>query len=413
MEEKNHNIKIDFDPIFLDLFRPFRFKAYFGGRGGGKSHAFAEALLVYAMQSKERILCVREIQNSIAESVKRLLEDKIKAWQIRDRFIITDSSIIEKRTGSEFLFRGLYRNLDSIKSLEGVTKCWVEEAQSLSTRSLDFLLPTIRAANSEIWFSWNPDEKTDPVGVMFLGKEFDLHYQYTPPNSAVHYVTWKQNRQFPDVLDQLRLHHKKRDYTKYLHVWKGFPVKYLDANVYTNWSDDIFESPSDSHFLFGADWGFSTSPTVLIRFWVDLENYRIFLDYEANKVGVDIKDTAALFLTVPGSMHWPIIADSSNPQIISHLNMMGFNIKAAKKGKGSVEVGIKWLQDFDIIIHSRCKKAIEEFTNYKYKVDPDTKEPTGVLLKEYDHTSDALRYGSESLIAKGGFETLKARYIAS
>jgi len=175
------------------LYTPSRYKIYYGGRGGGKSHAFAEALILRSVKEKIRILCTREYQNSIADSVHRLLEDKINKLGLLDMFNITKTSIISE-SGSEFLFKGLARSIQEIKSTEGIDVCWLEEGQNTAARSLEILIPTIREPNSEIWISFNPENETDPVYQQFIANP--------PPDAVVHRVNWSDNVFFPEVLNR-------------------------------------------------------------------------------------------------------------------------------------------------------------------------------------------------------------------
>jgi phage terminase large subunit len=148
----------------------YRYRAAYGGRGSGKSHSFATALVLMAYRRKLRVLCCREVQNSIKDSVKRLLHDKIAEFGLGDFFIPTETEI-KGKNGSNFLFGGLRSNPDQIKSTEGIDIAWVEEASRVSKRSLEILIPTVRKPHSEIWFTWNPDQPIDPVDAMFRGND--------------------------------------------------------------------------------------------------------------------------------------------------------------------------------------------------------------------------------------------------
>ena len=174
------------------LYQPARFKVLWGGRGSGKSTAMADAIVVRCVQGTERVLCTREIQRSIKSSVHQLLKDRIEAHNLSDLFTVTDQ-VIRGHNGSLIQFAGLRTNPESIKSMEGITICWCEEANSISQRSLDLLIPTVRKPGSEIWFSFNRHKPTDPVDNMFLGGE-------PPPETLMKRMNWSDNRWFPDVL---------------------------------------------------------------------------------------------------------------------------------------------------------------------------------------------------------------------
>lgn len=198
---------------FQALFQPSRYKAFYGGRGSAKSHSFAAALVLLAAQKPLRILCGREIQKSIKDSVKRLIDDKIKEFGLSKFFESTETEIRGKN-GSLFLFAGIKTNPESIKSMEGIDICWIEEASTISLRSLEFLIPTIRKEGSEIWFSWNPENELDPVDIMFRGGKI-------PPNSIVVEVQAEDNPWFPSVLAQEMEFDRLNNPSKYLHIWRG------------------------------------------------------------------------------------------------------------------------------------------------------------------------------------------------
>ena len=162
------NREIHLPDAFQDLFRPFRYKAFYGGRGSGKSYAMATALVLLSAQKPLRVLAAREIQRSIRDSAKRLLDDRIRTLGLSRRYTSTETEI-RSSNGSLFLFAGLGQNPESIKSMEGIDIAWIEEADTIAQRSLDVLVPTIRKPNSELWFAWNPRHPTDPVDALFRG----------------------------------------------------------------------------------------------------------------------------------------------------------------------------------------------------------------------------------------------------
>lgn len=206
--------KLDF------LFHPARYKVAYGGRGSAKSWSFARAAIIKALERKRLILCCREIQYSIEESVHRLLKNQIEMLGLDDQFDIKDKHIICKLTGSEFIFRGLYRNIKALKSLEGVDICWVEEAESITGESLGILMPTIRKEGeneeeSEIWFSFNTGFEDDPVYERFVTNKTD--------GAIVRLVNYYDNPFFNETLRKEMERDKARDYTSYLNIWLGKP----------------------------------------------------------------------------------------------------------------------------------------------------------------------------------------------
>lgn len=207
------------------LLQPSRYKGAWGGRGSGKSHFFAEMLIARCVASRTEAVCIREIQKSIKQSVKKLLENKIQAFGLGRQFEILDTEI-RGPNGSLIIFQGMQdHTAESIKSLEDFDVAWVEEAQSLSQGSLTLLRPTIRKRGSELWFSWNPKRKTDPVDVLLRGP--------TPPTgNVVVRANWSDNPWFPPELEQERLDDLRDRPDSYDHIWEGDYAKVTEGAYY-------------------------------------------------------------------------------------------------------------------------------------------------------------------------------------
>ena len=385
-------LEIETPRVFIPLLKPARYKGARGGRGSRKSHFFAEQLVEECVDQHIRSACLREVQNSIKDSVKQLIEDKIRKLSLEHLFQSTDNEI-RGPNDSLFIFRGLRNHtVSSIKSLEGFNRAWVEEAQTVSQKSLDILTPTLRAPGAELRFSWNPDLPTDPIDVFFKENEGD-------PNFVLVEANYSDNPWFPDGLRSDMERDRARDPDKYHHVWMGGYRRNSEARVFRNWKVEAFEPPSDAVFRFGADWGFAIDPTVLVRCFI--EGRRLYVDREAYAVGCEIDRTPALFDTIEGSRKWLIRADSARPETVSYMKRQGFRITAALKGQGSLEDGVEFLRSFDIIVHPRCTKVAEELTLYSYKQDQQTNEILPVLEDKNNHTIDALRYALEELRRTG------------
>lgn len=375
----------------LPLLKPARYKGAWGGRGSGKSHFFAEMLLEeHIINPSQASVCVREVQKSLNQSVKRLLEMKIDELNVGSYFEVLDSQIKTRNGEGIIIFQGMQNHTsDSIKSLEGYDRAWVEEAQSLSQGSLDKLRPTIRKPNSELWFSWNPQRDTDPVDQLLRG-------EYAPESSVVMKVNWSDNPWFPDVLREEMEYDRRRDPDKYLHIWQGEYQRNSESRVFKNFRIEEFDSKVDDVLRFGADWGFASDPTVLVRCFI--RGRTLYIDYEAYQVGCEILNIPELFMTVPESERYPIIADSARPETISHVKKHGFSrIMSAVKGPKSIEDGIEWLKSFDIVVHPRCRHTIDELSLYSYKVDKMTGQVLPVLEDKHNHVIDALRYACEAV----------------
>jgi phage terminase large subunit len=376
---------------FKDIFKPCQIKTYYGGRGSAKSWTVGQALILLAVTKKLRIVCAREFQNSITDSVHRLLSDIIERMGFQRYFVITQNSI-KSVFGSEFMFKGLRHNPDAIKSLEGADICWVEEAQHVSQDSWDKLLPTIRKAGSEVWITFNPDAETDPTY-----QEFVVN---ADPDWIVQKVNYTENKFFPEELRKLMERSKRNDFEAYLHIWEGHPKTVSDAIIFKGkFVCEGFETPDDAVLYFGADWGFS-DPATCVRCFV--KDDILYIDHEAYGVGVEVTDLVALISSVPGATKWPIRADSSGALMISHCQKNGLPLmQAAKKPGGSIEDGINWMRGLEkIVIHPRCKHTYEEFKLYSKKIDRLGTVIPDKIVDKHNHCIDAIRYALQPEITK-------------
>ena len=340
--------------------------------------------------SRLRVLCSREFQNSIADSSYQLLKDTAERLGLSHRFEFLETEI-RHINGSRFFFKGLQqRQAQSVKSIEGVDICWIEEGQSVSQVSWETLIPTIRKAGSEIWVSFNPLLADDPT------------------TKLVRKVNFDENPHFPEALRRQMEWDRKNDYENYLHVWEGFPRTISDAQIFRgrftveSFPDDLWQKAD--RLFFGADFGFANDPSTLVRSF--MYDNRLYVEYEAFGHGVELDELPALYDSVPLSRSWPIKADCSRPETISYLaKRKGFNISAAEKWQGSIEDGIAYLKSFDrIVIHPRCRHTAEEFKLYSYKVDPKTNEVLPIIVDKYNHGIDAIRYSLDGYITQAGLD---------
>lgn len=380
---KSQNVGLKVPAVFQPLFKGAKRRNFiFGGRGSGKSHAVAQYCIFRAYQKKTKVLCTRELQKSISESVHALLCEKIHDMGL-DSFFTIQKDKIYGANGSVFIFAGVRQNVNEIKSMEGIDICWVEEAQSMSRNSLDVLVPTVRAEGSIIVFTFNPFKDTDPVYV---------DSQNPDENTLVIKANYNDNPFFPEVLRLDMERDKKNDYEKYLWVWEGQCLGLSDAQIFRGkYVVKEFDTPRNAEFHFGADWGFANDPTAVVRSFV-IGN-TLYIDQCAGRVGCDLEDTPSLFNEVEGTSLYPIYADSARPETISFMRSKRYNVVAAEKWAGSVEDGIQYLRSFsEIVIHPRCRAVIEEFDLYQYKVDRQTNEVLREPVDKFNHYIDALRY---------------------
>ena len=386
---KNQSIDKTIEWWQKPLFDPYRYKILYGGRGSGKSWAVADALIDISLSEKSLVLCGREFQNSIKDSVHSLLQQRIEAMGFGDYFEITRDEINCNYSGSRFIFKGLRHNVDSIKSMAGITHLWIEEADTLSLESWRVIEPTIREPMSEIWCTFNPKNKTDILYKTFIENEL-------PKDSYVVKVNYEDNPHFPEVLKDQMERLKLKDHGMYRHVWLGECLEHSDAQIFKGyWIESEFEEPQGMHKYFGLDFGFSQDPTAGIRCFID-KNI-LYITHEAVKKGLEIDETAKFIeKRLPDLKKHTIYADNARPETISMIKRQGYSIKAVEKGKGTIEDGIEYIKSFDkIIINPRCPETVREFTLYSYKVDERSGDITNTIVDANNNCIDALRYALE------------------
>lgn len=398
---------VEIPAAFQDYYDDYRYKVAYGGRGSCKTETFARIVVEESLDYPHKNLCCRETQSSIKKSTKATIEAVMNSMGVlgNDKFFrSTETRIYSPYNGAEFLFEGLWQNADGLKSIKGITRCLIDEAQKVSAKSLKDLIPCVREKGSQFLISFNPDEATNPVYKKFVESEPGVP-AILPPNSLVKKINYDQNPWFheTELVDEM-LFDKANDYEKYLHVWEGGLNTTSEAKIFSGkYVVQDFILPEDSPFLYGADWGFSQDPTALLRCLVDEVNRKIYIDYEACKIGVEMENIPALFDKVPGARKYKIRADSARPETISYIRRKGFKIVAVEKGPGSVEDGIEFLKNFTIVVHSRCKNLIQEFANYSYKINKQTEDVTKIIVDAWNHLIDSLRYACQPLIKNRKF----------
>lgn len=369
-----------------------RFKVLYGGRGSSKSWTVAQALIELADSVPLFILCAREVQKSIKDSSKKLLEDTIKRYGLQDRFTCTLSEIRNNATGSVFIFSGL-RDSDGLKSAEGVDICWIEEANTISQKSIDDVIPTIRKKNSEVWFTFNPDQPDDPIYNKFVGSE--------PPEGAiVKLVNFMDNPWFPKVLHKEMEDCRTRNPDKYRHIWLGECNEKSDKFIFRGkYSIEEFDEEGLGDPLHGLDFGFSQDPTAGVKCY--LFDEVLYVSRECGRVGLELDDTAPLLMReIKGCERYVIRADSARPESISYLVRHGLPLmEGVDKWKGSVEDGIEFIKSLrGVVIHPLCTEVANEFSKYQYKVDKRTGDILPAVVDANNHYIDAIRYALGPMI---------------
>jgi phage terminase large subunit len=254
----SRNLIIDTAKVFEPLLQPARYKGAWGGRGSGKSHFFAEAIIEQCLLERgTRAVCIREVQKSLKESSKRLIEDKLQELRLgeSDGFKVFNE-VIQTPGDGIIAFQGMQdHNAESIKSLEGFRIAWTEEAQTLSARSLSLLRPTIRAKGSELWFSWNARRKSDPVDML-------LRSESLPTDATVLQANWRDNPHFPAVLEQERQDCLRLQPDQYPHIWEG---EYASVLVGAYYASSLAQAKEE-----GRIGSVSADPLLPIRMFVDI-----------------------------------------------------------------------------------------------------------------------------------------------
>lgn len=389
------------------LFLSKRYKIYWGGRGAARSWSFARAILIQGSQRTLRILCCREFQKSIDDSVHKLFADQISLLKL-EGWVIQKKSIVHSGTGTSISFEGLRYNTNRIKSYEGIDICWIEEAESVTKDSWEILIPTIRKKGSEIWISFNPDLEDDPTYVRFVKND--------PPNAIVEKVGWESNPwfQYTEMVEEKDYLYRVDPETAD-HVWGGQPKQHAQAQVLRGkWVVEAFDRPHNALQVtqrnwvgpfYGADFGFK-DPTTCVELYIARRpppsQGILYISRESWKVNLDTDHIYNRWIHDIGKyLSTRIIkADSSRPETISYLQRHGFrNMRSVFKWRGSVEDGIAFLRSFEqIIIHPDCRHFRQEARSYSFKIDKQTGEVTNDLEDKDNHLIDATRYALTPLI---------------
>ena len=386
--------------LLFFAFEERRYKIAKGGRGSAKSETIARSLISLATQKPLKILCTRAFQNSITDSVHSLLSRIIRNNGLEGFFKVNLHNI-KAINGSEFIFSGLQK-IDSLKSVDQIDICWIEEASTVTKANFEKLTPSIRKLGSEIWISFNPEFEDDYIYQTFCKKRPD---SYESKSVILQTVNWQDNPFFNETLEeerQLCFKDKPEDYD---HIWEGQLKSVSEAQIFKGkYEVKEFETAPPNQctwqrYFYGIDWGFSPDPMVLIRCWI--KDRCLWVDYEACGTEINQSEYEKFFNQVPDYKKWSITADNQRPDSINFCKSLGMNIRGAEKGKGSIEDGIDYLKGFDkIYIHPRCTNLVKEARLYCKKVDKHTEEVLPIIVDAHNHSWDALRYALEAYMKK-------------
>lgn len=383
------------------LFAPARYKVVRGGRGSGKSWGFARALLIQGAERTLRVLCTREVQKSIQQSVYQLLKDQIAALGLGTFYEVLATEIRGKN-GTQFFFSGLSdMTAESLKSFEGVDVCWVEEAQSVTKNSWDILIPTIRKADSEIWVSFNPQLESDETFRRFV---------VTPPPACVSVeMNYSDNRKFPAVLEAERKHAKATmKPEEYAHIWEGKCKPAVEGAIYFDQMAQadgrIREVPHDGQLKTHCIWdlGFNDSMAIILAQKVSSEirivhyiegTQRTLADYSADLKALRLDGQPMNW----GNAWLPHDGFATRHQTgktdAQILRGLGWNV--IKVPQLDVEGGIKRAREVFPRVYfnkTRAERLIECLKRYRRHVSNTTGEPGKPMHDEFSHGADAFRY---------------------
>jgi phage terminase large subunit len=388
---------IEFPKKLQFLFKKARYKVAYGGRGSAKSWSIARALLVIGASKSIRVLCAREVQKSIKDSVHRLLSDQIDGMGLGHFYTVLETEIRGKN-GTLFLFSGLSNQTsDSIKSFEGIDICWMEEAQTTTNKSWDVLIPTIRKEDSEIWISFNPELDTDATYTRFVLNP--------PPDSIVSEINYSDNPWFPDVLEKERIHCQLTNQEDYAQIWGGKCRAAVSGAIYAN---EIAESqrknricnvPYDPSLKVHTVWdlGWNDSMTIglvqkvrsEIRVIGYIEDSHKTLDWYAAELNKKNYNWGFDYLPHDGNTK-DFKTGKSAAEI---LKTFGRKVKITPSI--GVEVGIKAARmSFSQIYFDKqeTSRLIECLKRYKRSINSVTREAGAPFHDEFSHGADMFRY---------------------
>ena len=389
-----------------------RYKVFYGGRSSGKSYGAANLLNLDNWNNHGLTnLCARQFQQNTGISLKpnilnlsRAFDDGKTSW-MRER-----NNNLETTSGGLYLFKGVERNENNIKGIDNVRRAIVDEASDMKQSAFDVLVPTvIRNDGGEIWLMFNPDNQNDPVIREFFDVPIGCDYPIPKDRDDTIYCNINymdnpfNNHAVYDVAERMRAN----DLPKYNHIYLGHFNKLSESQVlYGKWAIDRFEAPAGAVFYHGLDFGFSSSdPNAWVRCYIT-EN-TLFIDYAVfcRADGYETLTSAMELQPWKTWKTWKTYCDSSRPEGVIYLRQKNINAWSCG-GKTTVESGIEYLRSFDkIVVHERCAELIEEFQNYKYKLDPKTGDVTPVIIDKYNHGIDSLRYALIGLTKKGVVNT--------
>ena len=389
-------------PAFVPLFtNDCRYEIVWGGAGSGKSHITARKILYRLLKEshvKHNFLVIRKVDRTIKRSVFALVKNIISMWGLLDEFDInlTDKTMVYKPTGSQIMFSGL-DDVEKLKSIEGVTSIWCEEATELNQEDfeqLDLRLRGNTGALKQITLTFNPISEQHWIKKVFFDDPIDGVFTLK--------TTFLDNS-FIDDEYKMVMENKKKTNLRYYNIYALGNWGVADGLIFNNVTSRLVKQDEVQglEYVQGLDFGYTNDPSAFNQTYIDMKNKKIFVYDGFYRKGMSNAEIAQEIKNMQGHRHLTT-ADSSEPKSIDYIKTKGVNIRGAMKGPGSISTGIDFLLEFEIIVNAHLVEFMVEFSNYCWGTDKDGKA-TNKPADDFNHFIDGLRYACEHHTRNNGF----------
>ncbi len=389
-------------PAFVPLFtNDCRYEIVWGGAGSGKSHITARKILYRLLKEshvKHNFLVIRKVDRTIKRSVFALVKNIISMWGLLDEFDInlTDKTMVYKPTGSQIMFSGL-DDVEKLKSIEGVTSIWYEEATEGSQEDfeqLDLRLRGNTGALKQITLTFNPISEQHWIKKVFFDDPIDGVFTLK--------TTFLDNS-FIDEEYKMVMENKKKTNLRYYNIYALGNWGVADGLIFNNVASRLIKQDEVQglEYVQGLDFGYTNDPSAFNQTYIDMKNKKIFVYDGFYRKGMPNAEIAQEIKNMQGHRHLTT-ADSSEPKSIDYIKTKGVNIRGAMKGPGSISTGIDFLLEFEIIVNAHLVEFMVEFSNYCWGTDKDGKA-TNKPADDFNHFIDGLRYACEHHTRNNGF----------
>lgn len=411
--------------VFNEAYFPFlleyskRYEIWYGGAGSGKSHFLAQKLIIKAINDKRKILCLRKVDKTVANSVFQILKEQLSFFHLLDKCKVNKSNYsIELPNGSIFLCTGL-QDVERLKSTVGITDVWLEEATEMiqdDFNQLDLRLRHPTASAQTIYLSFNPVSKVNWCYKLFFNDEYEDENQKQElekfrEKCEIHKTTYQDNRFLPQAYVDSLLSLRATN-PAYFTIYALGEFGSLSKLVYTNWQSFEFNHKDiNGELICGLDWGFTNDTTAFIASLLVEEEKRIYIFQEWGDTGL-VNSEIADKIKELGFSKSTIIADSAEQKSIEEVKREGLiRIKPSVKGAGSILQGIQKLQQYELIVHPSCRKTLEELKAYCWRKDKKTNEYVNEPEDRNNHFLDALRYSLQCVNESGRVQFIDKNFF--